>query len=292
MSLIFRYFCLIFVPTEKPFEGIPVAQNGTEVVAKKEAEEASKEVEEFDINAAAKLIKRRLPSAQLLSDELLLSEEETDEPVIKRLRTTTESIAPIERQEKQQVQKVEVVKDVPVIKPNAVRKQQRNDNAPIVQNKKPNNRQQSQQQQNNARTAAGIALAQKLDTVLSALPATRNDNFNLRNQNNSFNDSFGNNDSDFTRRPFRGGGGGGNNGNNNGNSNFDNGSNYGRNDNFSGRSDNFNSKLTGRGNDNFNRNDNFGRFGTGNSFNGNNSGGNYGSGSGSFGGGRSFNNRF
>lgn len=79
----------------KPSDGVPVQSTNKEEFIQEQGEKAAEVLENFDINAAGKLVQKRYPSTRLLSDDVLLSEDEKDEaePLPKKTKTGGDSNA-------------------------------------------------------------------------------------------------------------------------------------------------------------------------------------------------------
>lgn len=230
---------------------------------------AEESLENFDLTAAAKLVRKRFPIGQIISDEILMTEDEA-EPEIKKLKFIAGE--PIESEMKP----TENTQAIAASPPAAIVVNKLNDSvskpvndatvsAPIVNVAKNKNRRGGRQR--NGKPTGGIKPA-------------NNDNINQNNsyKNSSFDASVGASN-DFTRRPNRNGSNNsykevGNNLRDNFNrllETYDRGDNYNRNgDNFGRGGNNYNNNRSndfGRNNDGSGNNDNLSRYFGNNSFN-------------------------
>lgn len=216
----------------KPTDGIPVQTTNKEEFIQEQSAKAGEVLENFDINAAGKLVQKRYPSARLLSDDVLLSEDEKDEaePAPKKTKTTGETNAnqsAAKVDEAPKPAKVQNAQTSAAAAPKANVPKKRNDSVgnsnngtANIRKKLPMNR-QGNGQQGNGRAAAwnmNRPMASKEPWQLdnnSSMRNTRNNNFDNRGGQMSNNRNFGN--EDFTRRSNFGidglNGGGGNDGN-------------------------------------------------------------------------------
>lgn len=257
-------------PTEKPIEGVPGAQSQTDAVVDQQAAKAEETLEDFDITAAAKLVRKRYPIGPIISDEILMSDDE-DEPDVKKPRvipaeeSKTDSKPADNGQFNAPAQRVIKKRNDSFNKPNVeVPATAAANAANLAKNKK--------------------RRVQRPGKPMGGIQSSSADN---GSQNTSFDGGFANND--FTRRPNR-----------SGNSSFNDGDKF--NDNFNMR-DNFTRMMDimdrGDRGDNFNRGGgagggNFNRgtgFGNNDGFNRNFGNNTFGTG-GNLGGGGRFNSRF
>lgn len=173
-------------------------------------------MENFDINAAGKLIQKRYPSTRLLSDDVLLSEDEKEEtePAPKKARAAGENNAPQSTgkvAESPKPAKVQNAQTNAVAAPKANVPKKRNDSVANANNgnanirkKAPMNRQGNGQQGNGRAAAWNMNRPQaskdtwQMDNNTSMRNNRNNSNFDNRSGLNSNNRSFGN--EDFTRR--------------------------------------------------------------------------------------------
>lgn len=200
----------------KPSDGIPVQTTNKEEFIQEQSAKANEVLENFDINAAGKLVQKRYPSTRLLSDDVLLSEDEKDdaEPAPKKTKTAGETNAnqaaakveespkPVKAQNAQAGAAVAPKANIPK-KRNEPVGNANNGNANI--RKKPPMNRQGNGQQGNGRAAAwnlSRPVASKEPWQMdnnSSMRNSRNNSFDNRGgQHNNNNRNFGN--EDFTRR--------------------------------------------------------------------------------------------
>lgn len=211
-------FCLnLRVFSAKPTDGIPVQTTNKEEFIQDQSAKANELLENFDINAAGKLIQKRYPSTRLLSDDVLLSEDEKEEtePAPKKARQAGENNAPqsaAKVAESAKPAKVQNAQANAVASPKANIPKKRNDNVGNANNGNANIRKKApMNRQGNGQQGNGRAAAWNMNRPQASKDSWQMDNnAPLRNnRNNSFdnrgggglisnNRSFGN--EDFTRR--------------------------------------------------------------------------------------------
>lgn len=216
----------------KPTDGIPVHTTNKEEFIQEQSDKANEVLENFDINAAGKLVQKRYPSTRLLSDDVLLSEDEKDEaePAPKKSRpigenNANQSVAKVDEAPKPA--KVQNAQPNTAVAPKVNIPKKRNDSVGNINNGAANNRKKAPVN----RQGNGRAAAWNMNRPLATKDSWQMDNnAPMRNNNNNRNNSFdnrggqsGNNRSfvneDFTRRSNFGNNDGLN-GNNEGNESY------------------------------------------------------------------------